>query len=183
MTEDPRVRRSRERIRATAFVLLSEHGLAGFSVDEVSRRSGVAKTTIYRHWPTREALALEAAAASSAPLGVPDTGSLEGDVHALAAQLAHELRTAAWSSIVPSLVDAAERDSQFADLHARVQRGHADALRSALARAVDRGDLSAEADADAIVACVFGALYYRRWFSREPIDEAFIGAVVAAALA
>jgi AcrR family transcriptional regulator len=182
MTEDPRVRRSRERIQATAFALLGEHGLAGFSVEEVSRRSGVAKTTIYRHWPTREALALEAAASSSAPLDVPATGSLEADVHALATQLADELRTAAWASIVPSLVDAAERDPQFADLHARVQRGHADALRTVLARAVDRGDLPADADADAIVAGVFGPLYYRRWFSREPIDEAFVRAIVAAAL-
>jgi hypothetical protein len=83
---------------------------------------------------------------------------------------------------VPSLVDAAERDPQFADLHARVQRGHADALRTVLARAVDRGDLPADADADAIVAGVFGPLYYRRWFSREPIDEAFVRAIVAAAL-
>jgi AcrR family transcriptional regulator len=183
MAEDPRVRRSRERIRASALDLLSEHGLGGFSVDEVSRRSGVAKTTIYRHWPTGEALALDAAAGSSAPLDIRDTGTLEGDIRSLAAQLGDLLQTAAWSAIVPSLVDAAERDPQFAELHSRVQRGHADALRAVIARGVDRGDLAAHTDADVIVAGVFGPLYYRRWFSREPIDETFVDAIVHAALA
>jgi hypothetical protein len=48
----------------------------------------------------------------------------------------------------------------------------------------DGADLAADADADAdtIVAGVFGPLYYRRWFSREPIDEAFVRAIVAAAV-
>src|ERR1039458_3180617 len=46
---DSRVRRSRDRVLTTAFELLSEGGVGGFTVDEVARRSGVAKTTIYRH--------------------------------------------------------------------------------------------------------------------------------------
>ncbi|KHF34924.1 Bacterial regulatory protein, tetR family [Paenibacillus sp. P1XP2] len=50
-----RVERSRHNVLTTAFELLSEGGVNGFTVDEVARRSGVAKTTIYRHWPTREA--------------------------------------------------------------------------------------------------------------------------------
>src|SRR5689334_2341417 len=133
MPENPRVRRSRERILASAFALLGETGLGGFSVDEVSRRSGVAKTTIYRHWPTREALVLDAMAGGSEPLEVPETGSLEGDVRALASELGRLLEAAPWSPIVPSLVDAAERDRTFAELHGRMQRGHADALRAVLA--------------------------------------------------
>ncbi|MGE2737502.1 helix-turn-helix domain-containing protein [Mycolicibacterium vaccae] len=45
---------------AAAFDILTQSGVGGFSVDEVVRRSGVAKTTIYRHWPSREALVLDA---------------------------------------------------------------------------------------------------------------------------
>ena len=66
---DARVRRSRSRVLATAFELLSESGVGGFSVDEVARRSGVAKTTIYRQWPTREALVLDACSRISAEQG------------------------------------------------------------------------------------------------------------------
>ena len=127
---DARVRRSRSRVLATAFELLSESGVGGFSVDEVARRSGVAKTTIYRQWPTREALVLDACSRISAEQEVPDTGSLEGDLIAILADTGHLLGTARWASVVPSIVDVAERDPEFAGIHATIQRGHAVALRT-----------------------------------------------------
>jgi AcrR family transcriptional regulator len=175
---DVRVRRSRDRVLATAFELLSESGVSGFTVDEVASRSGVAKTTIYRHWPTREALVLDAASRISAEQEVPDTGSLEGDLTALLADTGHLLSTARWSSVVPSIVDVAERDPEFAEVHAKIQRGHAIALRKVLERAADRGELPATADRSVMVSALIGPLYYRRWFSREPIDDRFVQAIV-----
>ncbi|RKQ84825.1 TetR family transcriptional regulator [Solirubrobacter pauli] len=175
---DARVRRSRERVLAASFDLLSEGGVGGFSVDEVSRRSGVAKTTIYRHWPSREALVLEAAARISAQEPVPDTGTLEGDLTALLVSLGAKLTSARWSSVVPSLVDIAERDADFAALHSRIQRGHASSLRAVLERAVERAELPADADVPGLISALIGPLYYRRWFSREPIDAPFVTLVV-----
>jgi AcrR family transcriptional regulator len=165
-------------VLATAFELLSESGVSGFTVDEVASRSGVAKTTIYRHWPTREALVLDAASRISAEQEVPDTGSLEGDLTALLADTGHLLSTARWSSVVPSIVDVAERDPEFAEVHAKIQRGHAIALRKVLERAADRGELPATADRSVMVSALIGPLYYRRWFSREPIDDRFVKAIV-----
>lgn len=175
---DGRVRRSRSRVLTTAFELLSESGVGGFTVDEVSRRSGVAKTTIYRHWPSREALVLDAASRISAEQEVPDTGSLEGDVTAILANLGYLLSTARWSSVVPSIVDVAERDPEFAGVHAAIQRGHAVALRQVIERAAGRGEISAAADRPAMISALMGPLYYRRWFSREPIDDQFVRAIV-----
>jgi AcrR family transcriptional regulator len=175
---DVRVRRSRDLVLATAFELLSQSGVSGFTVDEVASRSGVAKTTIYRHWPTREALVLDAASRISAEQAVPDTGSLEGDLTALLADTGHLLSTARWSSVVPSIVDVAERDPEFAEVHAKIQRGHAIALRKVLERAAGRGELPAAADRSVMVSALIGPLYYRRWFSREPIDDRFVQAIV-----
>lgn len=175
---DARVRRSRERILGAAFDLLSEVGVGGFSVDEVSRRSGVAKTTIYRHWPSREALVLEAAARISAQEPVPDTGTLQRDLTVLLQSLGAKLAGARWSTVVPSLVDIAERDAEFAALHSRIQRGHASSLRTVLERAVERGDLLADADVSGLASALIGPLYYRRWFSREPIDAPFVHLIV-----
>jgi AcrR family transcriptional regulator len=179
--ENPRVQRSRDRVLTTAFALLAESGLAGFSVDEVARRSGVAKTTIYRHWPTREALALDAAAGTNKALSVPDTGTLADDCAAILGELGRLLQTEAWARIVPSLVDVGERDGAFAEVHGSVQRGHAEPLRVAIARARERGEYAG--DDDALVSLLVGPLYYRRWFSREPITPAFVATVVRAALA
>jgi AcrR family transcriptional regulator len=98
---DGRVRRSRERVLTTTFELLGESGVGGFSVDEVARRSGVAKTTIYRHWPSREALVIDACSRITDEQHVPDTGSLEGDVTAILTNIGQLLGTARWSSVLP----------------------------------------------------------------------------------
>ncbi|WP_436664158.1 TetR/AcrR family transcriptional regulator [Alicyclobacillus acidoterrestris] len=173
-----RVERSRHTVLVTAFKLLSESGVAGFTVDEVARRSGVAKTTIYRHWPTREALVIDACSQMIAQQETPDTGSLEGDVSAILLEIAHLLRTANWSFVLPSIVDTAERNPEFAEIHSRIQRGHAAPLREVLQRAVDRGELSANANVSTIVAALLGPLFYRRWFSREPVDDQFVKAII-----
>lgn len=175
---DSRVERSRHAILIAAFELLEEGGVSGFSVDEVARRSRVAKTTIYRHWPTRESLVLDACSRITAEQEIPDTGSLRGDLEAILSNIAHLLQTANWTSVLPSIVDAAERDPDFAEIHSRIQRGHAVPLRAVLERAADRGELPADTDVPTIVAALLGPLFYRRWFSREPIDDAFVTAIV-----
>jgi AcrR family transcriptional regulator len=179
---DGRIRRSRERVLTTTFELLGESGVGGFTVDEVARRSGVAKTTIYRHWPSREALVIDACSQITEEQEVPDTGSLEGDVTAILTNIGELLGTARWSSVLPSIVDVAERDPEFADLHRRIQHGHAAPLREVIERAAGRGEIPETADRATMIAGLMGPLFYRRWFSREPIDEQFITRVVSNAI-
>jgi AcrR family transcriptional regulator len=176
---DSRVRRSRERVLTTAGELLAETGVNGFTIDQVASRSGVAKTTIYRHWPTREALILEAAGELSAAEHVPDTGSVRSDAVTMLTRLGELLGSARWATVVPSIVDVAERDPAFAAVHGHIQRGHATPLRAVLTRAVARGELAADTDVAHVVSALIGPLYYRRWFSREPIDATFVGQLVA----
>src|SRR5579862_7865572 len=95
---DQRVRRSKETVLRTTFELLTETGLDGISIDEIARRSGVAKTTIYRHWATRSDLVIDACSRITEEQQAPDTGSFEGDVTAFLTALAELLRTARWSS-------------------------------------------------------------------------------------
>ncbi len=164
------------------FGLLYETGVGGFSVDEVARRSGVAKTTIYRHWPSREALVIDACSKITAAQDTPDTGSLEGDLTAILSYVAELLQTANWASVLPSIVDLAEREPQFAEVHSTIQRGHAAPLRVVLQRAIDTGALAAETDIPTTVAGLLGPLFYRRWFSREPIDHRFVETIIKRAI-
>ena len=179
---DIRVERSQQAVLTAAFELLGESGVGGFSVDEIARRSGVAKTTIYRHWPTREALVIDACSRISAEQQTPDTGSLEGDLTAILSNIAHLLETANWSSVLPSIIDTAERDPEFAAIHSEIQRGHAAPLREVLDRAMNRGDLPTDADLSTLVAALLGPLFYRRWFSREAIDAPFVKTIVGRAI-
>jgi AcrR family transcriptional regulator len=179
-------RRSKEAVvaatLAATYELLSETGLGGVSVDEVSRRSGVAKTTIYRHWATRSALLLDACSQLSSRPPAPDRGSLEADLTELALVVAHRLHAGRWSSVIPSVIDAAERDPEIAELHSRLHAGMMSAFRTIVARARERGEIGAERDPAEITASIAGPLFYRRWFSREPLDEDFVTGVVKRAI-
>ena len=178
-----RVRRSKEAVLAAAFQLMTEGGIGGVSIDEVTRRSGVAKTTIYRHWPSRAALILEACSKLGGRPAIPDTGSLKGDVTALATNLAKQLQSARWPTILPSIIDAAERDDDLAKLHARLQAGFTAPYLAVVERAKKRGEVSPGQNSSEIAASIIGPFFYRRWFSREPIDEKFVKGVVGALVA
>ena len=175
---DKRVQRSRKAVLAATLQLLAEAGLSGVSVDEVARRSGVAKTTIYRHWPSRSALLVEACSNLGATPQVPDTGSLKGDLTALATQMAGRLRSDRWATILPSVIDAAERDPELAEVQTRLHAGFMAPLYTIIERAQGRGELSRDCDPSEVVASVVGPLYYRRWFDRQPLDEKFVKSIV-----
>jgi AcrR family transcriptional regulator len=182
INEDERVQRSKKAVLTATFQLLSETGLTGVSIDAVSRRSGVAKTTIYRHWPSRSALVLDACSRLKPKSEAPDTGNLKDDVTVLALNLASRLRTARWATVLPSMIDAAERDPELADLHSRMHAEMTTAFRSVIERSQQRGELSRHRRSTEVVAMILGPLFYRRWFSREPIDEGFVKRVVESAV-
>src|SRR5919109_3021525 len=175
---DVRVRHSKEVVIATTYELLSEEGLAGVTVDAVARRSGVAKTTIYRHWPSREALLLDACAQMGPHFDIPDTGSFPSDLRALAQRVVDQLLSGPYAAILLSLMDAAERDPDLAALLAAAQSKVVEAGRTILARARVRGELRRPPAASDLAALIVGPLLYRRLFSHEPLSEAFFRLVI-----
>jgi AcrR family transcriptional regulator len=176
---DDRVLRSKKAVLAATFQLLGEQGFAGVSVDEVSKRCGVAKTTIYRHWPSRAALLVDACTNMGTKPPVPDTGSFKGDLTALAKHMAGRLRSDRWAAVLPSVIDAAERDSELAEVHAQLHAGFMAPLYTVIDRAQAKGELPKACEPSVVVASIVGPLFYRRWFSRQPLDEAFVADVVA----
>ncbi len=180
---DKRVQRSKEAVLASTYALLSEGGIGGVSMDEVSRRSGVSKTTIYRHWPSRSALLMTACATMGSPPEVPNTDSFKGDLDALVGDVAEQLRSARWPAILPSIIDAAERDPELATLHASLHAAMMTPFLTVAERAQARGDFPAGVTAAELIASLLGPLFYRRWFSKEPIGSNFAASAVARVLA
>lgn len=178
---DERVEKSKRAVLTATYELLTKAGLGGVSVDEVSRQSGVAKTTIYRHWPSREALLLDACSKLSSRPPVPDTGKLKTDLEALATGAAVRLLQP-WSTVLPSIMDAGERDKELAKLQAQIHAQMRSAFVAVIERAQERGELARAHEAREMVASIIGPILYRRFFSREPLDEAFAKRVVARAL-
>ena len=180
---DDRVRRTKEVVLATTFRLMWEGGIGGVSIDEISRRSGVAKTTIYRHWPSRSALLIDACSRLATKPEAPDTGRLKSDLTVLVARLAQQLKSARWPAILPSIIDAAEREKEIEQLHAQLQATFSAPYVTVIDRAKEKGEIAKRQETSELLAAILGPLFYRRWFSREPIDDAFVKGVVKKALA
>lgn len=155
---------------AATYELLTESGLSGVTVDDIARRSGVAKTTIYRHWPDRSGLLLEACSTLAPVPSIPDTGTLGEDLRVLLRTVRDDLQQS-WASVLPSIVDAAERDPLVRSLQSMLHERYAAPFDAVLRRARERGEPTGSMIAAQPVAVLVGALYYRRWFSREPLDD------------
>jgi AcrR family transcriptional regulator len=175
---DLRVRHSKQVVMATTYALLSEEGLAGVTVDAIARRSGVAKTTIYRHWPSREALLLDACAQIGPHFDIPDAGSFPKDLRALAQRVFEQLLSGPYAAILLSLMDAAERNPDLAALLTAAQAKLVESVRTILSRAQVRRELRRLPDPSDVAALILGPLLYRRLFSHEPLSEGFFRLIV-----
>ncbi len=176
----PRSQEADQAILAAATQLLAERGLAGMSIEEVAARAGVAKTTIYRRWPSRGALALDAFLAEfQGQQPSPDTGTLRGDLlGALRAWIRSVTRTSA-GPILAGLIAETQRDPELARAwRERVVETLRDQHKVLLNRAVERGEIAAATDQDVVLDLLFGAAYHRLLHGHRPLTDKFARQVV-----
>ena len=158
--EDPRVTRTRTVVLNAAADLLAERGYAGLTMDALVERTGVSKTTMYKHWPSRTALIAAAVRQLTAAPAVPDTGSVRGDLIAMALDSLDTYRGPRWPGLA-SVLEAAGHDP---DLRAALQSVPAARLSNAktlLERAVQRGQLRPDIDTETAVTVLVGAIFFR----------------------
>ena len=153
---DPRVIRSRTAVISATLDLLAERGITGTTIEAVAERSGVAKTTIYRQWNGQPALVLDAIGTTLHPPTDPDTGTLRGDLLDLLGGFVDALSTSPAASLMLALIDAAERDPAFAALHHTEAAQRHQVVYTAIARGIDRGELTAGADPAEVLDMVAG---------------------------
>lgn len=150
-------------------------GLYAVSVDDVAKRAGSSKATIYRWWPSKELLALDAVVASwEEDLGGirPDTGTLRGDLRRLLRPWVRRLDDRPYARVVAALIAEAHRDPEFAEIwRERFVTARRVRARAAFARAIDRGEIPARTDVDLAVDMVYGPLYHRLLHGHAPLNE------------
>jgi AcrR family transcriptional regulator len=160
--------RSRASILDAASTLLAERGYSGFSVDAVAARSGVAKTTIYRHWPTRAHLLAAAAGCLAVEAPAPDTGSLRGDLHAFFAPAPQGSEEDRWSRSLLTIAEASESDPTVAQLRSELVAQKLAKLKILLDRGRARGELRTDLDTQDVMSLLVGPLLFRRLVLAKP---------------
>jgi AcrR family transcriptional regulator len=166
-----RSERARSDVLEAAREVLLERGLEGFTVEAVAARSGVAKTTIYRHWSNAHELLVDTLRGLVDTFPTPNTGSLRDDL------LAHHrhglglLAQPGMRSVLLGMVQAAEEDPDIRTLHDELidQRQHP--LRIILELAVGRGELPTGLDLDLAEDLFEGPLLSRILIRGGTLDE------------
>lgn len=167
---DPRVERSRRVICRAALAELAEVGFGRFTIESVAARAGVGKSTIYRHWPDRVAVVVDALRADHERL-VPaaETGSERDHVLKLVRHVASILLDPTISACLRALVEPAAHDSRLRESlrHFTDARGRelVDAIARASAAGEVREGLAPESGADLLL----GPLFHRALLTGDPI--------------
>lgn len=147
-------------------------GLAAVTFEALARRSGVAKTTLYRHWDDRSTLLRDVFGELVVPVSTPDTGSLRGDLAHLLAGLpdASTEQTARRTFFL--LMQEADVDPTVRAVKDAMVEHRSAPIRAIIAAAVERGELPAAVDIDLSIDVVFGPLVARRLIRQLPLDDA-----------
>jgi AcrR family transcriptional regulator len=157
-------------IRAAVFAELAEVGYGRLSVESVARRAKVGKTALYRRWPTKQEMVLALVSeVAMAEVDMPDTGSLHGDVIAFLRLLSTALSDPRAQTIIPDLLNEANRNSELA---ARLLKAVRDPRRERAAavvhRAIARGELRRGTDVELALDLLAGPLYWRMAVVQTP---------------
>jgi AcrR family transcriptional regulator len=156
---------------------LGRRGYGELSVEEVARRAGVNKTSVYRRWPTKSDL-VRAALLSLRPRdwAPPDTGSLATDLVELLRHTRAKLSSPRGSSIIRALM--AERDAELGVLARRIREEHHVESAVVFERAVARGELAPGADTRLLMEFLSAPILRRLFIARDRVDDAYIASLV-----
>ena len=163
---------------------LTDKGYAGLTVDNVARRSGVHKTTIYRRWKDRESLVADAVidlAAARVPF--PDTGDIDADLRELARSFVRFLNSPAGEAIAAATLSDAGRIPEIADAKRRFFSDRFRRAEPVVSAAIARGELPAGTDPAELVRTLVAPIYLRLLVTAEPIDQTTADNAAKAALA
>jgi AcrR family transcriptional regulator len=169
-----------DRILGAALAMLADGGYAGFRLEALAARAGVAKTTILRRWPSKAAVA--AAAVERLALqtvDLPESGTLRGDLHALLTS-AVTVFTHGEGGFVPRLIRESGHHPEIADLLQTVIHTRRLAYRRVLGRAIARHELDPDVDQDLLIDLLIGPIWTRLLITRDPITPTLVDEIVDA---
>lgn len=184
LTADPETGRrrnnaSRDAILEATHTLLEEAGFDKLSLEGVAARAGVGKATIYRWWPSKGALAMEAFLRAVAPtIAFPVTACARDDVTTQIHKVAKAYRGKA-GRIIREMIGLGQFEPEtmrlFVDGYLEPRRS---AAKAALQRGIEQGEWRRAIDLDIVVDALYGPIFHRLLTAHAEIDARFIDAHV-----
>jgi AcrR family transcriptional regulator len=152
-------------------------------MEAVALRARASKTTVYRRWPSRSALLVDAMDQAFQPVDTPTTGDLRGDLVALMVASEALLGSQPFPRLLAAVIDAAEQDASLAGLHFELTERRREPVRAVLAEAAARGIISPTVDPELVIDLLVGPAFYRRFVAHRPFPPGYATDVVDFVLA
>ena len=171
---------TRQRVLGTAARILLAEGYARLTMENVARKSGVAKTTLYRHWPTKAALCMQLYLdAADRELRDPHTGHIAGDLKRIAETVVRlQTRTVAGPALIGLIAEAQINPEAGGPFLAEFAERRRSITRRVLNRGIQRGELQSDTDIDLVIDALGGAITFRLLQRHAPINQQFTSRLV-----
>lgn len=179
----PRSETAHRAILDAARAELIEEGFTRFRLEHVAARAGVGKATIYRRWPSKEALASELLAELAAPhIAVVDSGDTRAELASCTDNALRAIRDTTFGPVVRALLSQIAINPRLGDpFRATVVQARRSEVARVVQRGIERGDLRPDADVDIATELLVGPVYFRLVFGGE-LDDSLVVQVADAVL-
>ena len=176
---------ARDRLLAAAGDILRREGYTGLTMEKVAAESGVAKTTLYRHWPTKAALCMDLYLDEAGrEMHDPDTGNVADDLrYVVNAVVRLQTRTVAGPAFIGLIAEAQLDPSTREAFLAEFAQRRREITRAILHRAIERRQVRPDVDVDLVIDMLGGATTFRLLQGHAPLNSRFADALVALLLA
>jgi AcrR family transcriptional regulator len=167
-----------EAIRVATVDVLLRDGFAGLTMEEVADRAGVGKASLYRRWPNKVALVVDAVHRLAEDwVEVPDTGSVREDMLGFLRAIVRTKRTETEVFTVVSSEAACNPELAVA-FRKEFLSGLDESLRMIVQRGVDRGELPPQTDVELVAALGPALVHHHRMTTGQPMDERFVRRII-----
>ncbi|MBU1138190.1 MAG: TetR/AcrR family transcriptional regulator [Proteobacteria bacterium] len=180
-----RSKRAHEAILAATLELIEQRGYLGLSIEGIAACAGVGKQTIYRWWPTKAALVIEAYSQKSTDyLQSPDTGSVKNDLEVLLTAIFTRISAPPSSHVITGLVAESQNNPELAaQFHRVFLKGRRELVIELIEKGITRGEVNPEIDMEIAADSLFGPMWYRLLIRHTPLDQNFAKQLVRQTLA
>jgi AcrR family transcriptional regulator len=179
-----RIERTHAAVMEAATALLSEGGPSAVTIDGVVARSGVAKSTVYRHWATRDELVADVFDHIAPKLEAPAASlDFESAVHGLVRTTMGMMNEPEWQKVLPALLMLKQHQKGIADVEERLQHTQLAVCTDVLQRGINEGRIAPDADIELLLTLLLGPLVMAGLTASTEMNEAFADQLVSHFLA
>ena len=179
-TEDPRLIATRNIALDAALIILQDEGVLSVTHASISTKTGISRSTLYRHWPKLDQLRNDAFKRAARPPSIsPKTnGPLRADLIWMLSILMSALNETPWGQIAPQVIAAAATDQQARSVINDFMKERIASVEAIFAAAEARGELPPGAPVRYLVEMAIAVPYFRKLIAGLPLDHEWLEAHV-----